>query len=501
MSTLLIAPIVIPFVTGVFSILARRVLRLQRVVTMAGMTALLAVAVMLLSLVWRDGIQVVQVGGWPAPVGITFVADLFSAIMVTLAGLMGLSVVTFSLVNIDRQPVAVAYYPLVCFLLMGVCGAFLTGDIFNLYVWFEVLLISSFVMLGLGGEHDQLQGTLKYVMINLVASTIFLTALGMLYGTVGTLNMADIAVQLREVAQPGIVMALAMLLLVAFGIKSAVFPFYFWLPASYHTPPASVSGIFSGLLTKVGIYALIRTYTLFFNGDVVNVGFTHHTVLLLIAGATMLVGIFGAISQMEMRRILSFNIVSHIGFMVMGLAIFTVEAMTGTVFYIMHHVIVMTNLFLIAGMVRWLRGTTDLKRLGGLLQTNPLVSASFLVAGLALAGIPPLSGFWAKLVLITSGFDAQQFLIVAISLFVSLLTLFSVIKIWSNGFWGSPPERVYHPRNYSRRERIWHLVPIAVLTLITVLIGLSAEPVYTLAQATANQLMNPALYISAVLGS
>lgn len=500
MSTLLVAPIVIPFVTGIFSILARRALRLQRVVTMAGMTALLVSAVMLLLLVWREGIQVVQVGGWEAPIGITFVADLFSAIMVTLAGLMGVAVVAFSLVNIDRQPVAVAYYPLVNFLLMGVCGAFLTGDIFNLYVWFEVLLISSFVMLGLGGEHDQLQGTFKYVVINLIASTIFLTALGMLYGTVGTLNMADIAVQLSKVTQPGIVMALAMLLLVTFGIKSAVFPFYFWLPASYHTPPASVSGIFSGLLTKVGVYALIRTYTLFFGGDTFNVGFTHHTLLLIIAGATMLVGILGAISQMEMRRILSFNIVSHIGYMVMGLAIFTATAMAGTVFYIIHHVVVMTNLFLIAGMVRWLRGTSDLKRLGGLVQTNPFLSVLFLVAGLALAGIPPLSGFWPKLILITSGFDVQQYVIVAVSLIVSLLTLFSVVKIWSNAFWGSPPEKTYHPRDYSSQERIRHLVPIAALALVTVLIGLSAETIYTLAQAAADQLMDPSLYINAVLG-
>jgi multicomponent Na+:H+ antiporter subunit D len=497
--SLLVAPIIVPFITAIFTILMRRWLTFQRAITVAGMAVLFGTGLALLTVVWRDGIQVVQIGGWQAPIGISLVADLFSAILVTLAGLMGVVVVSFSLFNIDRQPVAIAYYPLVNVLLMGICGAFLTGDVFNLFVWFEVLLIASFVMLGLGGERDQLQGTVKYVVINLIASTIFLTALGILYGTVGTLNMADIAVQLPEVTQPGIVIALAMLFFVAFGIKSAVFPFHFWLPASYHTPPASVSAIFSGLLTKVGVYALVRTFTLMFNENSVDIGFTHHTLLMTVAALTMIVGVLGAMSQMEMRRILSFLIIVAVGYMMMGLSIFTPLALAGMVFYIIHDVVVKTNLFLIAGAVRWLRGTADLMKLGGLIKTNPFLSALFLISALALAGVPPLSGFWAKLLLTTAGIEAQRYVIVVVALVVGFLTLFAVIRMWSLGFWSSAPQQLYHPRNYSRRELVGHIVPIAVLTVVIVVIGLSAETVYTVAQATADQLLDPTKYIDAVL--
>lgn len=504
MSAVLVAPVVIPLVTAIFTILAARSFFAQRLVTVVGMALLLLAAVRLLLFVSAetDRILVTQVGNWPAPFGITLVADLFAAIMVTLAGLMGFAVTLFSLVNIDRQRVAVAYYPLVSVLVMGVCGAFLTGDIFNLYVWFELLLIASFVMLGLGGARDQLQGTVKYVAVNLVASTMFLTALGVLYGTVGTLNMADIALQLPQVAQPGIVMALAMLFFVAFGIKSALVPLYFWLPASYHTPPGAVSGIFSGLLTKVGVYALIRVFTLLFNETSVDVSYTHGVVLMTAAALSMVVGVLGAVSQMEMRRILSFHIVSQIGYMVMGLAIFTPLALAGAVFYIIHHIVVKTNLFLIAGMTRWLRGTADLKKLGGLMNTNPVMAVLFLISALALAGIPPLSGFWAKLTLVGAGIQADLIPIVIVSLIVSLLTLFSMIKIWAYAFWGRAPapEQRYYPRHYTRRYLWGHLLPIGLLALVTVGIGLSAEIIFQLSQAAADQLTDPSIYINAVLG-
>jgi multicomponent Na+:H+ antiporter subunit D len=394
--------------------------------------------------------------------------------------------------SIDQQREAFGYYPLLHILLMGVCGAFLTGDIFNMYVWFEVMLIASFVLLALGSERPQIEGAIKYVTLNLMSSAIFLAAVGILYGVVGTLNMADLAVKLPEVAPPGLVTTLAMLFLVAFGVKAAVFPLFFWLPASYHTPPVAVSAIFAGLLTKVGVYALIRVFTLLF---VQNVGYTH-TLILVIAGLTMLTGVLGAVAQNEFRRILSFHIVSQIGYMIMGLGLFTRLALAGSVFYIVHHIIVKTNLFLVSGVAYRLHGTGELKDLGGLYQAHPMLALLFLIPALSLAGLPPLSGFFAKLALLQAGLEVGQYIIVVVALAVGLLTLVSMTKIWAEAFWKPathpPASIVLSPRTL--------LLPIAMLATLTVLIGLAAGPLFALSMQAADQLLNPRDYIQAVLG-
>ncbi|HSE87300.1 MAG TPA: proton-conducting transporter membrane subunit, partial [Candidatus Binatia bacterium] len=250
MNWLLVLPIIVPLVTAAISLLAWRSRPLQRLLGITGTLALLGSGLLLLSWVSEHGIQAVQMGNWPAPFGITLVADLFSAIMVTLAGFMGFAVVVYSFVGIDPEREAFGYYPLLLILLMGVCGAFLTGDLFNLYVWFEVMLMASFVLLGLGGEQPQMEGAIKYVTLNLVSSALFLAAVGILYGLAGTLNMAELAIKLREGAQPELTTTVALMFLIAFGIKAAAFPLFFWLPASYHTPPVAVAAIFSALLTK-----------------------------------------------------------------------------------------------------------------------------------------------------------------------------------------------------------------------------------------------------------
>lgn len=484
-------------------------IRLQRIISVFGTFLLLGISALIFRAVWLDGILVVQIGGWEAPIGITVVADLFSAIMLVLTALVSFAVVLFSLVNIDRQRVAYGYYPLVNVLIMGINGAFLTGDIFNLYVWFEVLLIASFVLLGLGGSAAQLQGTVKYVVINLISSTIFLTALGILYGLTGTLNMADVANQMAILAQsrPGLVTTLSMLFLSAFGIKAGLFPLYFWLPASYHTPPISVSAIFAGLLTKVGVYALIRMFTLIFVHDM---GYTH-TLLVWLAGLTMLSGVLGAIDQMDVRRLLSFHIVSQIGYMVMGLGVMGVAlsngqpematlALTGAIFYIMHHIVVKANLFLIAGVVGWWRGSFDLKKLGGLLETNPRLSILFFISAMSLAGLPPFSGFWAKLTLVQAGLGAGSYGIVAVSLLTSLLTMYSMTKIWRFAYWQSAPAMIPTPVDYSRLEVVGHYLPVVLLVMVSVAIGFSAETFFNIAHTTAQQLIERTPYLTAVLG-
>jgi multicomponent Na+:H+ antiporter subunit D len=498
---LLILPVLAPMTAAVLCMLAWNSLRVQRAFNVVGAALLLISGFLLLRSIWQNGIQAAQMNSWPAPFGITVVADLFSAIMVAITGIVGFAVAVYSLPTIDADRERFGYYPLLHILLMGVCGAFLTGDLFNLYVWFEVMLIASFVLMALGGERAQMEGAIKYVTINLVASAMFLAAVGMLYGVVGTLNMADLAQKLRAAPPMDLLTTIATLFLIAFGIKAAVFPLFFWLPASYHTPPVAVSAIFAGLLTKVGVYALIRVFTLLFVQDVAYT----HTLILALAGLTMITGVLGAVAQNEFRRILSFHIVSQIGYMIFGLGLFTATALAGSIFYIVHHIIVKTNLFLVSGVVHRIQGTYELKKLGGLYSTRPALSILFLIPALSLAGTPPLSGFVAKFTLVRAGLESQSYILVAIALAVGLLTLFSMTKIWAEAFWKESPGNSVRTEAMASipepRVSHWLLVlPIAALALITILIGVAAEPLYVLASRAAQQLIDPAEYIQAVLG-
>jgi multicomponent Na+:H+ antiporter subunit D len=490
---LLVLPIVIPLLTTAVSLLAWPWRTVQRWCGVGGAVALCGVAFGLLEVVWRHGIVATQIGDWPAPFGITLVADLFSALMVLLAGIIGLMTTIYALAGIDRGRESFGYYPLLHVLLMGVCGAFLTGDLFNLYVWFEVMLVASFVLLALGGERAQIEGAIKYVAINLFASAMFLTAVGILYGMAGTLNMADLAHKLGRIDQPGLVTTLAMLFFAAFSIKAAAFPFFFWLPASYHTPPEAVSALFAGLLTKVGVYALIRSFTLLFTQDTVYT----HTVILTSAGLTMLIGVLGAIVQRDLRRVLSFQVVSHIGYMLMGLGLLTPLGLAGSVFYMVHHMIVITVLFLVGGIVYRLGGTYDLRQLGGLYRAYPGVSGLFLLAALSLSGMPPLSGFIAKLGLVRAGLETQHITIVVIALGVGLLTLLSMTMVWAEVFWKSAPG-VMSPR--LPEGKVWLFLPIIGLVTLSVVLGLGAEAVFPLASRAADQLLHPVDYIQTVLG-
>jgi multicomponent Na+:H+ antiporter subunit D len=495
---LLVLPVLIPLLAAIVSLLAWRSRLTQRVFGVLGTAALLISGLALLDSVWRIGIQSAQMGIWPAPFGITLVADLFSAIMVVLAGLMGLAVAVYSLATMDLRRERFGYYPLLHILLMGVCGAFLTGDLFNLYVWFEVMLMASFVLMALGGERAQMEGAIKYVTLNLVSSALFLAAVGILYGVVGTLNMADLAEKLRSAPETDLLTTVAILFLVAFGIKAAVFPLFFWLPASYHTPPVAVSAIFAGLLTKVGVYALIRVFTLLFVQDLAYT----HTILLALAGLTMVTGVLGAVAQNEFRRVLSFHIISQIGYMIFGLGLFTAAGIAGSIFYIIHHIVVKTNLFLVSGVVHLLRGSYELKKLGGLYAANPGLSILFLIPALSLAGLPPLSGFFAKLMLIQAGLQAEQFLMVGTALVVGLLTLFSMTKIWAEAFWKEAPEasRTEGAAAVGAKFSVYSLIlPIVLLAMVTIAIGLGAEPVYRLAVRAAEQLLDPSEYIRVVL--
>ncbi|WP_404384452.1 Na+/H+ antiporter subunit D [Caenispirillum salinarum] len=497
---LLFLPIALPFAGAVLAFIASRTgdRRAPQWVNV-GTTALMTlVSLLLMSAVWRDGPQAIQMGGWAAPFGITLVADILGAVMVVITALSGLAVAVYAMADIDEGRSRQGWHALYLVLLAGVTGAFLTGDLFNLYVWFEVMLIASFCLLVLGGDKAQLDGGLRYVALNLVATVMFLMAIGLLYGLTGTLNMADLHVALKTVDAPGLVTTIAVLFLGAFGIKSAVFPLFFWLPASYHVPPVAVSAIFAALLTKVGVYALIRLFTLVFTADV---DYTHG-LLLAIAGATMVTGVLGAAAQNQVRKILSFHIISQIGYMVMGLALYTPLALLGAVFYLVHHIIVKANLFLVGGVAKRITGSFELDRIGGLYKAKPWLAVLFLIPALSLAGIPPLSGFWAKLVLIQASLEVEAWVIAGVALVVGLLTVFSMSKIWLEAFWKPHPDgdAGVGAVALTRGETVALVAPIVLLASITVIIGLAPQPFLDLAARSAQELLAPEAYVRVVLG-
>ena len=511
MNVFIIAPVLFPLLMGLLTMAMWRQKKLQEIVNLSGAFLHMLISFGVLYLVLNQGIQVVQIGGWEAPFGISFVADTFSAIMVVLSGIISFSVALYSLSYMLKKKTEddklkgqfqFGYYPLLNIIFMGINGAFLTGDIFNMYVWYEVMLISSFVLLSLGGSKLQIEGTFKYVTINLVASAFFLVGVGLLYSMTGTLNLAHLAEVIPTIENQNMLTVVSLLFLICFGMKAAIFPLFFWLPSSYHTPPISIAAVFAGMLTKVGIYSLIRVFTLMFIG---NIAFTH-TIILWIAGFTMLVGGLGAISQSDMRRILSFCLISQIGYMIFGLAVFTPLAIAGSVFYIMHHIVVKANLFLVSGVINKIKGNYDIRKIGGLLNSYPFLAVLFLIPALSIAGIPPLSGFWSKLFVIKAALQDHNYLISIIALAVGLLTIFYMMKIWNEAFWKDDPNPEHKKEKMAWRklfckDYIFMVIPIIFLSTITVSIGLFPEPFFNIAEKTATELMNPEIYIKAVLGN
>ncbi len=492
---LLALPILVPLLTAVVLHLLPQRGRLLRVVAFGGSVCALAAAVSIFVRVQHAGIQVLQVGSWPAPFGITLVADVLSAVMVVMVGVVGVAVTGSSFAGVDPRREALGYHPLIQVVLMGVTGAFLTGDIFNLYVWFEVMLIGSFVLMALHRTPAQLHAAFTYVGLNLLASAFLLTAIGLLYGQAGTLNLADLARIWPERRTPGLDGALSMLFLTAFGIKAGLFPLFFWLPASYHTPPAAIGALLAGLLTKVGVYAMIRVFTLLFPDP--NAGV--YTVLLVLSAVTMVVGVVGALSQRDFRRVLSFNLVGHIGFTTVGLALGTPAALAGSILYVLHHMLVISTLFLVSGLFLRQRRTTELEALGGLYRSQPAVAVLAMIPLFSLAGIPPLSGFVAKVAVVAPMIGEHYYGLAAVALSVSLLSVLSMARLWEEAFWKPAPvasgSSVPH-----HRFGVSILAPIAFLVTLTIGLTAWAGPVSNVTARAGEQLLDRNAYVNAVLG-
>jgi multicomponent Na+:H+ antiporter subunit D len=431
-------PVLLPLLGAAGALLVSGHPTYQRTLSTTVLTAVLVVSVVLLFVADAEGASSVSVGGWPVPLGIVLVVDRLSALMLVVASTVALGVLVFAVGQgaadgSEETPLSI-FHPTFLVLVAGVSNAFLAGDLFNLYVGFEILLMASYVLLTLGGTAGRIRGGITYIVVSLTSSLVFLAAIGLVYAATGTVNMAQLAVRLGELPE-GIQVLLQSMLLIAFGIKAAVFPLSAWLPDSYPTAPAPVTAVFAGLLTKVGVYAIIRTQTLLFPGGALD------DLLLWAALATMLVGILGAVAQSDLRRMLSFTLVSHIGYMVFGIALGTAAGLAGAIFYVAHHIAIQTTLFLVAGLVERQGGTTSIDKLGGLARRSPLLAMLFFVPAMNLAGIPPLSGFIGKLGLLQAGVadgSAGALALVAGGVVTSLLTLLAVARVWTRAFWRSP---------------------------------------------------------------
>lgn len=459
----------------------------------------LVVSALVLKQTVAHSMIVLNVGDWLHGYGIMLAVDALSAGMIAMASLLALLAWFYSYEWFTSESVKALFNVVYFFLLMGLTGAFMAADLFNLYVWFEVLLVSSFVLFTLGGKKAQLEGTLKYVAINVFSSTIFLAGIGVIYGLTGTVNMAAAGIALDSLGQSSLANVAAVFFLVSFGIKAAVFPLFFWLPATYHTAPIGISSLVVALMTKVGVYVLIRFFTIVFP---ISENEVFRIIFMLIAAFTMVVGVFGAAAQSDFRKILSFHIVSQIGYMIMGLAIGTPLAIAGALFFVLHNVLVKTNLFFISGLVNRVAGSYSLKQLGGVLSQFPLLALVFAISAFALTGVPPLTGFWGKFILAKAGFMAGDWEIVTVSLAVSLITLFSMTKIWNQVFWKPLPQgSSFSVSTFSQMAKSYPSMVLVVLCLTMIILGVSFFPNQFIeyAERAAQYVVNRTDYINAVL--
>jgi len=496
MSTLVPLPIVLPLLGAAVSILVGRFRPAQRLISLVTLTAVAVISVILVVEIESGaGIVVAQAGGWPAPIGISLVVDRLSAVMLVTSSLMLLAVAVYSIGHGGIERTQVGFHPVYLVLASGVAASLLTGDLFNLFVSFEMMLVASYVLITMGGQPERIRSGMTYVVISLVASTFFVVVLALLYASTGTINMADLAERIPQLPT-GVQTMFALALLAVFGIKAGLFPLFSWLPDSYPAAAAPVTAIFAGLLTKVGVYAIIRTQILLFGADA-----RPAMLLLVVAALTMAVGVFGAIAQNDVKRILSFHIVSQIGYMIFGLALFTVAGVAAAIFYTFNNIILKTTLLMTSGLMEYRGGSTRLVRLGGLVRTAPVLGLMFALPALSLAGLPPFGGFVAKFSIFDAGVGSGQWIVVAVAVVVSLMTMYSMNKIWAGVFWGEPEQP---PEHEPRRSGAFGgpalmVCSTAALVVLGIAVMIWARPLYDFTERAATELLDRRNYIDAVL--
>ena len=503
--------VIIPLIAGLISIALINRKVLSRLVGVLSYTMMLGLSLSLVLKITHapesQSVLVSQMGGWTAPFGISIVFDSLSGMLICAAAAVGLGAYIHSFSIIDTRTERRYYHPLMQLLMFGVNLSFLTGDLFNLFVAFEIMLMASYALLVIGTSLAQLRQAYKYILLNVLASTIFLMSAGMVYGMFGTLNIADLARIVAEIdadpnrSLPAGFQALAVMFLLVFGLKGAFFPLWFWLPDTYYTIPISIAGLFGGLLTKVGVYTVARLFPLIFASD--GLGGTSNIikVLLIVAAAfTMFLAVLGAVSQHNVRKILSIHVISQVGYMVFGIAVMSGHALAGCAFYMIQHMVVKCALFLCCGVMEKHAGTDDLDKLGGLLKRDWPLAVLFFIAAMSLVGLPPLSGFFGKMVIIKEGFGQGQWYLGVIGLITGALTLLSMLKIWSYGYWNPDKAPTATKPAVVRTSCRSAYAGIAMLVCFALFLGFGAESVYRVANRAGDQLENPKTYITAVLG-
>lgn len=490
MNNIIVMPMIIPLLTGILLVFLRPYVKVQRAFSLFSIVATVAISVYILNMIQADGILRLDFGGWLPPYGISFVADSFSMLLVLTTAIVTGILLIYAFSSIGRAHENMFFYPFVFFLIAGVNGSFLTGDLFNLFVCFEVMLLSSYVLITLGGRKVQLVESIKYITINVLSSWFFLVGIAYLYGTVGTLNMAHLSVRIAEVGQGPLLTVISIVFLIVFSLKSGLL-LYFWLPGSYSAPPTVVAALFGALLTKVGIYAMFRVFTLIFYHEP---GVTH-LMIGIMAGITMIGGSIGAIAYNDIRKIVSYNVVIAVGFILVGLAVSTEVAIQGSIYYLIHDMIIKALLFLIAGTMIYLTGTARIENMSGLIRNYPLLGWLFFITMLSLAGIPPLSGFIGKVYVGQGAIEAGAFVLLAIAFLSSIFVLYSLLRIFLNCFWG---ETIINEDDDVPLKK-GMLIPLVLFGVLTIALGVGAEALAPYVSDAARTLTNPDIYIDAVL--
>ncbi|WP_350348802.1 Na+/H+ antiporter subunit D [Agromyces sp. G08B096] len=522
--TAVLVPLVVllPLIGAAVALILGRHRRAQMAVSASVLGAVAVIAAILLVNVDETGHgAVVAVGGWEAPFGIVLVVDRLSAIMLVISAVVLLGVLVYAvgqgIADQHRETPVSIFHPTYLILSAGVFNAFIAGDLFNLYVGFEILLSASYVLLTLGGTGERIRAGVTYIIVSLVSSLFFLSAIALIYGATGTANIAQLSVRIAELPS-SVQLILHLLLLIAFGIKAAVFPLSFWLPDSYPTAPAPVTAVFAGLLTKVGVYAIIRTETVIFTESDLS------TLLLVIGGLTMLVGILGALTQADIKRLLSFTLVSHIGYMIFGIGLSTELGLAATIYYVVHHITVQTALFLTTGLIERFGGATSINGLAGLLKASPLLAILFFLPALNLGGIPPFSGFLGKVGLFVAGAEGAPadvggpawltWAVIAAGAVTSLITLYALTRFWNMAFWRGRDELEGYESvllnsvqeweggtstTTATRTTPWLMVTATTaLVAVTLLLTVFAGPLFDLTGRAAENLVDPDMYVSMV---
>ena len=492
MSNILVLPLIVPIITAALLVFLHDYIKLQRIVSLVTMVFVAIISVVLLQTIQTEGILRLDFSGWAPPFGILFVGDSFSVLLVLTASIVTVLCLIYAFSTIGPEREKHYFYPFVLFLIAGVNGSFLTGDIFNLFVCFEVMLLASYALIALGGEKIQLRESIKYVLINVVASWMFLVALAYLYGTVKTLNMAHIAQRVAEAGQDPMLTLVSIIFLIVFALKAGLLLF-FWLPGSYSVPPTAIQALFAALLTKVGIYALFRTFTLMFplQPEVT------HMIIGVMAGLTIIAGCLGALSGRDVQTIATYNVIIGVGFILLALAIGTEEAMAGAVYYLIHDMIAKAMLFLLIGTMVMLTGEIVVKKMNGLIRNYPLFGWLFFLTMCALVGIPPLSGFIGKVLIGQGAVETGSYVLLTLGFGSSIIVLYSLLRIFLASFFGeatiSEEDKMPIPRGA--------MVSFVLLAICMIGLGVGAEGIAIYVEDAAYTLVNPSVYIEAILNT